>query len=340
LPGFLDKREVFGVSLERSHRKGVRFFNPWPEFEQHGFADFLRWACSRRSGRSELPGALSRLPPALPDFSRPRAAPGSLTATWIGHTTVLLQLGSLNVLTDPIWSERASPVSFAGPRRLTPPGVAFDELPAIDLILMSHNHYDHLDSTTVRRLISRFPAAAWRVPLGVGDFLRARGAKDVAELDWHGLSELAGVRLICVPAQHFSGRGFFDRNKTLWGGWVLKKDSRSVFFAGDTALNPSFSESGKRYGPFDLALMPIGAYDPRWFMRSVHLDPEECVRAVGMLAGQNGNVPTVLATHWGTFKLTDEPFGDPPLRMKTAWIARGYAPEKLGILRPGQTLRV
>lgn len=328
---------LVSVSSGTPQRKGPRFENPWPGVEQHGFADFLRWVFERRAYRSASPGAGPSFPAAQPAFAEPRAEPGAITATLVGHTTVLLQLGGLNILTDPIWSDRASPVSFAGPRRLAPPGIPFDALPPIDLVLISHDHYDHLDSATVRRLIARYPAAAWRVPLRVGAFLRTRGAVDVEELDWHGATELGGIRLTCVPAQHFSGRGLFNRNRTLWSGWVLAARSRTVFFAGDTALNPSFAEIGQRHGPFDLALMPIGAYDPRWFMRSVHLDPEECVRAVTMLTGRAGRVPALLATHWGTFRLTDEPLDEPPVRIRRAWSAAGFPPEKLWILTPGQT---
>jgi N-acyl-phosphatidylethanolamine-hydrolysing phospholipase D len=321
-------------------RKGHRFENPWPSAERHGFRDVLRWALERRTRRPQRPEA-GRIESALqlmsPSFEMPRASPESLTATWIGHTTVLIQLAGINILTDPIWSQRASPLPFAGPKRHSAPGVHFDSLPIIDVVLISHDHYDHLDSRTVDKLISRFPAAAWRAPLGVAAFIRDRGAKDVKEMTWHQTDGFCGVDFTCVPAQHFSGRGLFNRNHTLWCGWVLRAPGHSVFFAGDTALNPSFARTAAAYGPLDLALMPIGAYDPRWFMRAVHMDPEECVDAVRMLAGNSMSVPTVLATHWGTFKLTDEPLAEPPLRMAKAWAAAGFPPEKLWIFALGQT---
>lgn len=320
---------------ERPQRKGHRFANPWPGFERHGFADFLRWTLERMrkgGGRSGNPPELARH-----GIIVPRPDPATLTATWIGHTTVLLQIGGMNILTDPVWGKRASPLAFAGPKRLSPPGVDFDELPVIDAVIISHNHYDHLDTPTVNRLVRRFPAAAWRVPLGVAEFLRARGAADVEELGWHESAALGKLRFDCVPAQHFSGRGLRDRNRTLWCGWVISSASHSIFFAGDTALNPSFAGIGNRYGPFDLALMPIGAYDPRWFMRSVHMDPEECVSAVKLLAPFASEAPLLLATHWGTFKLTDEPIDEPPLRMRTAWDAAGFPAEKLWIARLGET---
>jgi N-acyl-phosphatidylethanolamine-hydrolysing phospholipase D len=326
------------VSHDCPQRKGHRFRNPWPNVEKHGLRDLLRWTIERRSHGAVTRGQLNRVNQREEsEFTVPRGSPSSFTATWVGHTTVLLQLGGLNILTDPIWSDRASPFSFAGPRRLSPPGVEFDDLPPIDAVVISHDHYDHLDSDTVRRLAARFPAATWMVPLGVARFVRSRGATSVEELTWHESRELGRVRVSCVPAQHFSGRTPFDRDETLWCGWVLASEERSVFFAGDTALNPSFTDIGRTYGPFDLALMPIGAYDPRWLMRSVHMDPEECVRAALMIAEGSGRLPTLLATHWGAFKLTDEPIDEPPDRMARAWSAAGLPRERLWILSLGQT---
>ena len=323
---------------ERPQRRGQRFANPWPGFESHGFRDLLKWSVERRARRPETESESGSLPErAKHGIVSPRAEPKSLVATWIGHTTALLQIGGLNLLTDPVWSKRASPVSFAGPKRLTLPGVSFDELPVIDGVLLSHNHYDHLDLPTVRRLIRRFPALAWRVPLGVAELIRTQGASDVEEVGWHEATTLGPLRVTSVPAQHFSGRGLFDRNKTLWCGWIVSSESHSVFFAGDTAFNPSFATIGNRYGPFDLALMPIGAYDPRWFMRSVHMDPEECVSAVRLLSPAPQDTPTLLATHWGTFKLTDEPAGEPPVRMRRAWESAGLPPDKLWIARLGES---
>lgn len=325
------------MTADTPQRKGQRFENPWPGFEKHGFRDAMKWMLQRRANRPPRSGEASLPKHVRSTFLVPRSSPDQLTATWVGHTTVLLQIGGLNILTDPVWSDRASPLSFAGPKRLFPPGVDFNSLPMIDGIVISHDHYDHLDSKTVERLVARFPAAAWRAPLGVGAFLRKRGATDVQELTWHQSTEIGDVRLVCVPAQHFSGRGLFNRNETLWCGWVLSATNHSVFFAGDTAFNPSFADIGQRYGPLDLALMPIGAYDPRWFMASVHMDPEESVEAVKMLAGAAGKIPHVLATHWGTFKLTDEPMDEPSLRMTRAWSGSALSADQLWILDFGET---
>jgi N-acyl-phosphatidylethanolamine-hydrolysing phospholipase D len=324
------------ATQEKPQRKGHTFQNPWPHAEPHGFGDFVRWAMERRT-RNRPEAADDPVLTTPPAFAVPRADPATLTATWIGHTTALLQVGGLNILTDPIWSDRASPLTFAGPKRISPPGVPFDDLPIVDAVIISHNHYDHLDRNTVQRLIARFPAAAWRVPLGVAGFIRSKGAVDVAECDWHDSTTVGGLRVTCVPAQHFSGRGLFDRNMTLWCGWVLSSDRHSVYFAGDTAFNPSFAEIGQRYGPFHLALLPIGAYDPRWFMRPVHMDPEECVAAVQQLAPARSDTPVLLATHWGTFRLTDEPVTEPPHRMRRAWSTASLPSEKLWIARLGET---
>jgi N-acyl-phosphatidylethanolamine-hydrolysing phospholipase D len=269
-----------------------------------------------------------------PTFRSPRAPADQLTATWVGHSSLLLQLGGLNILTDPMWGPRASPVSFAGPKRWMPPGIAFDALPPIDLILQSHNHYDHLDDRTVRRLARAHPAAEWLVPLGLAPFVKNRGVGRVTELEWWDEKDLGPVRVACTPAQHFSGRGFGDRGATLWCGWALASPrGKRVFFAGDTGFHPEFALIAERCGPFDLALMPIGAYEPRWFMRYVHMNPEEAVEACRALGG-----PTMVPIHWGTFKLTDEAMDEPPVRARAAWRAAGLPADGYRQLAHGETL--
>lgn len=268
----------------------------------------------------------------------PRPEPSQLTITWVGHSTFLLQIGGLNLLLDPIWSERASPFQFAGPRRRVPPGIDFNALPPIDAVVLSHDHYDHLDASTVRRLIHRYPAIAWFAPLGVGDFLRARGAREVLECDWWDESAMGALELTCVPAQHFSGRRLNNRNETLWCGWAIRSEGHAVLFAGDTAFHPEFRAIGSRCGPFDLAILPIGAYDPRWFMGTVHMNPEDCIAAVGKLREtQNDRRLIMVGTHWGTFKLTDEPIDEPPARARAAWSAAGLPEDDLWVMRHGET---
>jgi len=268
-----------------------------------------------------------------PSFAVPRAAADRVTVTWVGHASVLLQLGGMNVLTDPVWSERASPVTFLGPRRWVPPGIAFEDLPPIDLVLQSHNHYDHLDSRTVRRIARAHPEATWLVPLGLAAFVRRRGVARVTELDWGQEADVGVLRVACTPAQHFSGRSFRDRGAALWCGWALAAPSaRRVFFAGDTGHHPEFGAIGARYGPFDLALLPIGAYEPRWFMRYVHMNPEEAVAAFRAL-GARAMVPI----HWGTFKLTDEAMDEPPARARAAWQGAGLPAAGYRQLLHGET---
>ena len=287
---------------------------------------------TRPRPRDPDPSVFARVAPA---FVRPRARADQLTVTWVGHSSLLVQIGGLNILTDPMWSERASPLRFAGPKRWVPPGIAFDELPPLDVILQSHNHYDHLDDVTVRRLARAYPDAAWILPLGLAPFVRTRGARRVTELDWwqeHEASPL--LRIAATPAQHFSARGFGDRGDTLWCGFALRAGSgRSVYFAGDTGYHPEFQAIGERYGPFDVALLPIGAYEPRWFMRYVHMNPEEAVEAFRKL-----NARAMVPIHWGTFKLTDEAMDEPPRRAQRAWQVAGLAPAGYHQLAHGQTL--
>jgi N-acyl-phosphatidylethanolamine-hydrolysing phospholipase D len=264
-----------------------------------------------------------------------------LHATWVGHATLLLQFGGVNVLTDPMWSERASPVSFAGPRRFVAPGIDFDTLPPIDVVFISHNHYDHLDRPTVRSLAKRLPDIEWVTPLGLATKLRHWGAAKVRELDWWQDSTVetstGALRAGCVPAKHFSARGFGDRGRTLWCSWVISNDTSRVFFAGDTADHPEFAAIGSRYGPFDLLLLPIGAYEPRWFMRTVHMNPVDAMRAYAELSRGQTDEPIMLPIHWGTFRLTDEAMQEPPEWTRRVWREAGYDPAKLWLLRHGET---
>jgi N-acyl-phosphatidylethanolamine-hydrolysing phospholipase D len=258
------------------------------------------------------------LPHEQPSIITPRAAAGYRSATWVGHSTVLLQLGAVNILTDPIWSRRASPFQWIGPARFTRPAVDFDALPDIDVVLMSHDHYDHLDASTVRRLAKRFPHASWLCPLRVGQLLRSFGAQHVIERDWWQTVEAPQFTAMCAPAQHFSGRGLRDRGDRLWCGWSIAADGVRVFYAGDTALHPEFGAIGTQSGPFDLIVLPIGAYEPRWFMRSVHMDPADAVRAYRDLTATSDRPPCI-GVHWGTFRLTDEPADEPPVLFARLW---------------------
>jgi N-acyl-phosphatidylethanolamine-hydrolysing phospholipase D len=314
------------------------FRNPWPNGELHGFGDFLKW---RLGDRRKHPAAPSpprdSLPTKTPQIVHPRARAGYRSVTWIGHSTTLLQLGALNILTDPVWSERASPLQWIGPRRLMAPGLDFDALPEIDVVLLSHNHYDHLDRNTVRRIAARFPRASWFCPLRVGSLLRSFGVQHLVERDWWQTVETPMLTATATPAQHFSARGLGDRNDTLWCGWTIRTPNANVYFAGDTALHPEFAAIGERLGPFDLVMLPIGAYDPRWFMRAVHMDPDDAIAAYRALSTSTGAFPLCVPIHWGTFRLTDEAVGEPPVRFAQGWRDAGLPADANWTFAHGET---
>lgn len=292
-----------------------------------------------RRGRPIAHGA----PPSLqaPDPAHPRAEAHECRVTAVGHSTFLLQLGALNILTDPVWSERASPLAFAGPRRRHRPGLTLESLPPIDLVLQSHDHYDHLDDAAVRWLAAHHPRATWCAPLGVGARLRARGVREVVERDWWETISLGEARLTCLPAAHFSGRTPFDRDRSLWCGWAVAAHGRHAYFVGDTGLHPEFEAIGRTLGALDLVLMPVGAYEPRWFMRPVHCDPDDALAAFDALTAPHPQHPTVMvAMHWGTFILTDEPADEPPRRARTGWRARQRPDDRLWVMAPGETRRL
>ena len=257
--------------------------------------------------------------------------------TWVGHSTVLLQLGPLNVLTDPMWSERASPARWVGPRRFMTPAVDFDELPEIHVVLLSHNHYDHLDAPTVRRMAERYPETTWLCPMGLGTLLQSLGVRKTVERDWWETVDAQGFSAACVPAQHFSSRTIGDRGDTLWCGWTIQADGVRIFFAGDTALHPEFDQIRTRLGPFDLVMLPIGAYEPRWFMRTVHMNPEDALSAYRALIDGAASPPPCLTMHWGTFRLTDEPVDEPPARFAQRWREAGWPDTANWTLAHGET---
>lgn len=255
--------------------------------------------------------------------------------TWVGHDTFVVQWGGLNLITDPHFSERASPVSFAGPKRWAAPGLGFEQLPPMDVVLVSHNHYDHLDAASVMRLAREHPGAHFIVPRGLRRWFVKRGAERVIELDWWQAVEVAGCRVTAVPAQHFSGRGLRDRNRVLWCGFVVERAGRRLYFAGDTGYSRDFADIGARFAPVDLALLPIGAYEPRWFMQSMHVNPEDAVKIHRDIGARLS-----VAMHWGTFRLTTEPMDEPPRRLAAARAAAGLTEDAFRVLAHGQTIRL
>ncbi len=287
------------------HFDGKRFFNPNGR-QAPGFLDATRWLFS---GRRELsPRFISDVEPSKP----PSAVEGAqLRVTLINHSTVLLQQSGLHILTDPIWAERASPLTWIGPRRRRAPGVRWEDLPRIDIVLLSHNHYDHLDLASLRRLAER-GESQFVVPSGVARLLRSQRIGPVHEMEWGDSLSLGGTLVQSVAALHFSARGIFDRNRTLWCGYVIGEADRMICFAGDTAFGDHFAQIRERFGTPRLALLPIGAYEPRWFMSAVHMGPDEAVRAHEILGAQ-----TSVAIHHGTFQLAGEGI-DTPKKMLRA----------------------
>ena len=295
---------------------------------QASLLDVLRWAVTRRPARWP-----SRLPNPEPDPILPRVTGEALRVTFVNHATVLIQTGGLNVLTDPVWSRRVSPSRFAGPARHREPGIPFDALPPVDAVLISHSHYDHMDLATLGRLRER-DDPLFVVPLANAGYLRDGAGASAVELDWWGEQALsADVGATLVPARHWSSRRPGDANRALWGGFVLRAPGGAVYFAGDTGYGDGehFREARRRLGPFRLALLPIGAYEPRWFMRPQHMDPAEAVRALADLDAAHA-----LAIHFGTFRLTDEGHDAPPRALALALERKGVAASRFRALGNGE----
>lgn len=323
------------------HSPGGGFQNPWPGNESRGLSDIVRWMQERRGQPRAPTPARGSFPTAAPVIARPRAGVSEHTATWIGHSTILLQSAGVNIITDPVFSERASPVQWLGPRRVMPPAMDMSALPPLDIVLLSHSHYDHLDKAAVQQLAREHPQATWVVPLGLSGYVRGWGVRSIVELDWWQEAEIEGVQITATPARHFSARRLGDRNESLWCGYALSIGDRRAYFAGDTAYHPEFHPIGERCGPFALVMMPIGAYDPRWFMHVVHVDPEEAVQAYADLLPPHAGaeLPLMLGIHWGTFRLTDEPMDEPPRRIRTRWRKHGFDESRLWIASFGETRR-
>jgi N-acyl-phosphatidylethanolamine-hydrolysing phospholipase D len=253
------------------------------------------------------------------------------SVTWIGHATFLVRMDGVTFLTDPIFSERASPVSFAGPKRLVPLGVPPGDLPPVDFVVLSHDHYDHTDMPSIAALAAR--GTRFIVPLRMGELVRDVGG-EALELDWWQSTEINGVRIHCVPAQHFSGRSLADGNKRLWAGWVVEGPTRRFYHAGDTGYFGGFHDIGQRFGRIDLAALPIGAYDPPSIMRPVHMNPEEAVQAA-----LDVRAARVVGMHFGTFDLTEESPNEPAFRFEAAAYQAGLDEDSAWILSVGESRR-
>jgi N-acyl-phosphatidylethanolamine-hydrolysing phospholipase D len=315
---------------EPAHHVVGGFRNPNPDFRRP--STWTRWSfVVRRLWRTSFSPRTFVAPRVANDGTILRAGGVNPSITWVGHSTLFVQINGVNILTDPQWSERASPVSWGGPRRLSPPGLAFEDLPPIDVVLISHDHYDHLDLSTVKRLAAeRDPI--FMVPLGLKVWFAQNGMTRVEELDWWQEREYRGVKFVCVSAQHFSQRTLWDANQRLWASWAVLSSERRLYFSGDTGYFTGFKEAGQRLGPFDLAALAIGAYLPPEIMKGVHLTPEEAVQAFLDL-----NARALLGIHWGTFDLAEEPLDEPPKRMLAEIRRRNVDPSRAWIFKLGET---
>lgn len=308
----------------QKHHRPSGFENIWRPPVDPPFFKTIGWLLRHDLGSRthERPPVHAQTPPAT--------VSAGVTITWIGHSSTLIQTPDWNLLTDPVFSDRASPLSFAGPRREVALPFGLDDLPRIDHVLISHDHYDHLDKPTVKRLQDRF-APLFFVPLGVADIVRGWGAARVVEMDWWQYADLDGWRFHCTPAQHFSGRSL-RRNRTLWASWYLEglDDSHTVYYGADSGYAPLFTEIRERLGAPDVALLPIGAYLPRWLMEIVHMEPAESVQAFVDLGATH-----FLPIHWGTFDLADELLHDPVPQMREAAEKQGVT-DQIRLLDVGQ----
>lgn len=340
---------VFSQSVSESNLP-LKFQNNYLKFEPPGLFDFLRWRWNAlvnghpKSVQTPIPQVDADL---LFIHANGKARDAMQPAvTWIGHATALVQFAGLNTLTDPIFSERASPFSMIGPKRAQPPAIALKDLPHIDLVLISHNHYDHLDETSVRSLASQSGGSPlFLVPAGVKSWFKGIGISNVVELNWwqsHRVQSPAGsVEIVFTPVQHWSGRTLSDRMDTLWGGFAVFADDFHFFHVGDTSYSPDFQDIATRFADrqpvhgFDLVLIPIGAYAPRWFMKDQHVDPVEGVQIHKDLRARQS-----VAYHWGTFSLSDEALDDPPVALANARQKHGISESAFVAISIGQTLKL
>ncbi len=250
--------------------------------------------------------------------------------TWIGHASFLIRAAGRALLVDPVFSDYCSPLPFKRLRRRVPPGLPWDALRQVDGVLITHNHYDHLDRETIERLPRDIPII---VPAGLSRWFGEFGRANVQELGWWSSSNFLDLEVTCVPAQHFSSRTLWDRDETLWAGWIIKSASKTIYIAGDTGYCPVFKEIGSRFGPMDLSVIPIGAYEPRWFMQPMHVNPEEAVQIHLDVRSRRS-----VASHWGTFCLTDEPMDEPPQRLRNALAAARLGEEEFRVLSIGESI--
>jgi N-acyl-phosphatidylethanolamine-hydrolysing phospholipase D len=314
------------------HHAGDVFRNNYPHDPKQSFW-LWKWEQLKEGVPKPPPGGW-KIPHVKTDAAALKANTSLPTATWIGHSAFLIQLAGKNILVDPQFSARASPVQFAGPQRIVPLPIAIEELPRIDVVLVSHNHYDHLDVDTVKRLAA-IPGGSplFLVPLGLKDWFHRIAIDHVEELDWWDARVDGPLKVTLVPVQHWSKRTLWDTNKTLWGGWVIEGGGLKLVHTGDLGYSKDARDIGERLGPFDLAFIPIGAYAPRWFMKAMHVNPAEAVQLRADLRARRA-----IGMHWGTFEnLTDEPLDEPPAVLAQRRAAAGLAPDQFDVMKIGET---
>lgn len=315
-----------------AHHREHGFANTNPAFTRAPFFTRMRFFVTRMFETTFMPKT-AQFPVVANDGAALRTNTGAATVTWVGHATLLVQLDGVNVLTDPHWSGQASPFTFAGPKRVTAPAVAFEALPPVHVVIISHDHYDHLDVATVRRLAAEH-RPRFLVPLGMKAWFADLGITDVDELDWWDARTVRGLTFTCVPAQHFAQRAPWDMNRRLWAGWTVAGRDRRLYFAGDTGSYDGLKEIGARLGPFDLAAIPIGAYLPPVIMKQVHTDPRTALDVFADVRAR-----AMIAIHWGTFDLADEPLAEPPRLLEQHARERGLGPDRVWIFKHGETRR-
>ncbi|MBY0409361.1 MAG: MBL fold metallo-hydrolase [Burkholderiaceae bacterium] len=335
----------------KKHHRPDGFQNNYTDATDKSRGEILKWFWLRQ--RDGLPKPPEQQTPVVaPDLAFVQSNRGKSqepAITWIGHATTLVQMGGLTILLDPAFSERVSPVQFAGPKRYQPPGIALQDLPHIDLVLISHNHYDHLDTASVKALnLQAGGPPLFIVPLGVKKWMVAAGIENVQQLDWWDNIPVklpnGGLDVHFTPVQHWSSRGISDRRATLWGGYALFAPDFHLYFSGDTGYSQDFEDTQKHFaarqttmlgGGFDIALIAVGAYEPRWFMKEQHVNPQEAVQIHLDLKAKRS-----IGVHWGTFDLTDESLDQPPKDLAAAREAKGLTPQDFDVIAIGQTLKL
>ncbi|WP_413568435.1 MBL fold metallo-hydrolase [Bdellovibrio sp. HCB117] len=316
----------------KPHRGKTQFYN---NYDNSPKASFWKWQWERLTNNAPTE------PPFQPEVLKTDTAylkqnRTENTLTWIGHASALLQVEGLNILVDPVFSDRVSPVSFMGPKRQVALPFPIEELPPIDVVVISHAHFDHLDLPTLRKLAKQNDKALlFLVPLGLESLLKSEDIDNVKELDWWENTQVKNVTLTFTPAQHWSQRSLWDRNKTLWGGWYIQAPSLKFFYSGDTGYSKDFLDVFNRFGASDIAMIPVGAYEPKWFMKQQHVDPEQAVKMHLDLQSKLS-----IGVHWGTFRLSDEAMAAPPEDLKIALQKMNVSPEVFRVMKHGEVLKL